>query len=121
MARAAEADLVHRHHEPPCQNELQAEAMLELRPGLSESAAGLFIIAECDGAEPVSRSRRERNVTLGDVVAEALEATNSIADLTLPLGGSESREPLPRIPTTLEQCTVNHQVVIPTGDSAEPS
>ena len=44
---------------PRSENDLQAEAVMELAIGLSESLAGLVVVTECAGAEPGDcRSRR---------------------------------------------------------------
>lgn len=97
---------------PGSESELQAEAMLELAIGLSESAAALIVIAECVGAEPGEPGHGGSGIVLlGEVLAEALGEDGDVlyADVPAPLVAPDVPEPLPQVPTILEQRVANHE------------
>ncbi len=97
----------------PCsESDLQAEAMLELALALSESAAGLVVIAETVGAEMGDAGHGgSAIVLLGEVLAESLGSDGDVlfADLPEPMPRPEPPEPLPEMPTILEQRLANHE------------
>lgn len=95
---------------PRSESELQAEASLELAIALSESLASLVLLAESDGAQPGDPGHGgSAIVMLGDVVAEASSGDDVLfADIEVPLGPPEPREPLPVLPTILAQRLANH-------------
>lgn len=97
---------------PGSESDLQAEAMLELALGLSESVAGLVVIAECVGAEPGDPGHGgSAIILLGQVLAEAIgdEGDVLFADVPTPLPAPEPPEPLPQVPTILEQRLAHHE------------
>lgn len=102
---------------PASENDLQAEAVLELAIGLSDSLAGLVIVAECSGAEPGKPGHGgSAIVLLGEVVAEAIgDADVLVADIELPVPQPEPREPIPQIAPILAQRVAHHQ-----GRKAKP-
>jgi predicted amidohydrolase len=95
---------------PRSETDLQAEAVLEYAIALSYSLAGLMIVAECAGAEPLEAGHGgSAIVLLGDVVAEALADDGIlIADVQLPLPEPQPREPLPPVPPLLTQRVAHH-------------
>lgn len=95
---------------PRSETDLQAEAMLEFAIGLSDSLAGLVIIAECSGAEALEAGHGgSAIVVLGDVVAEALfDDDVLLADVPLPFPQPSPREPLPPVPPLLAQRFEHH-------------
>lgn len=95
---------------PRSENDMQAEAALEVAIALSDSLAGLVIIAETTGAEPGEPGHGgSAIVLLGEVVAEAIEDEDLlVADIALPVPQPEPREPLPAIPTILAQRLAHH-------------
>lgn len=95
---------------PKSEGELQAEAMLELAIGLSESAAGLVMVAETIGGdfgEPGHGG--SAIVLLGDVMAEAMEAETIMARVSEPVPVPEPRDAVPAVPTILQQRLANHE------------
>jgi hypothetical protein len=96
---------------PRSESDLQAEAMLELAIALSDSLAGLVIIAECSGAalgEPGHGGSAV--VQLGEVAAEAIGGDDVLfAEVKLPVPQPEPREALPAIPPLLAQRLAVHQ------------
>jgi hypothetical protein len=97
---------------PMNENELQAEAMLELAIALSESVAGLVVIAEATGAEPGTAGHGgSAIVLLGEVLAESVGSGGEvlIAEVPEPLPLPEPPEPLPQVPTLLVQRLATHQ------------
>jgi len=97
---------------PRSESELQAEAMLELGLGLSESLAGLVVIAECAGAAPGAAGHGGSAIVfLGDVIAEAIGDGDDVllADVLVPLAQPEPREALPVLPTILVQRLAHHR------------
>jgi len=95
---------------PQSENDLQSEAFLELAIALSDSLAGLVIVAECVGADPGDPGHGgSAIVVLGEIVAEALADDELIfADVTAPIVRPEPREPLPQIPVLLRQRAAFH-------------
>lgn len=96
---------------PRSESELQAEAMAELAISLSDSLAGLVLLAECAGAEPGEAGHGgSMIVRLGEVVAEALAEEDAVlvADVALPLAQPEPREALPAIPPILATRLAHH-------------
>jgi hypothetical protein len=113
-----EAELAHIAQESPgivvlsprSETDLQAEAMLEFAIALSDSLAGVVVVAECSGAEPLSTGHGgSAIVMLGEVVAEALAYDDILlADIPLPVPQPAPREPLPPVPPLLEQRLRHH-------------
>lgn len=96
---------------PRSESDLQAEAMLELAVALSDSLAGLIMVAECTGAAPGEPGHGGSVIiALGKVVAEALGGDDVlIADVALPIGQPQPREPLPTPPPILAQRLAVHE------------
>jgi len=97
---------------PMSENELQAEAVLELALGLSDSVAGLVIVADAIGAEVGAAGHGgSAIVLLGKVLAEALGDDGDIifADVPEPIPAPEPPEPLPEVPTILAQRVATHE------------
>jgi predicted amidohydrolase len=96
---------------PRSESDLQAEAMLELAIALSDSLAGLIVIAECAGAPPGQPGHGgSAIVLLGEVVAEAIGDDDVlVADVPVPIPQPEPREPLPSIPPLLAQRVSVHE------------
>jgi predicted amidohydrolase len=90
---------------PQNTTDLQAEATLEYAIALSDSLAGLIVIAECVGAEPGSPGHGgSAIVLLGEVLAEALSGGETLmADVPVPFPSPEPREELPAVPPLLAQ------------------
>lgn len=108
-ALAAQPDFVVMN--PDAENELQAEAALEFALGASDSVSGLVIVAECDGADLGAAGHGGSAIVfLGDIVAEALGGEDVlVAEVPVPVPQPEPREPLPEMPTILQQRLANHQ------------
>ena len=72
---------------PRSENELQAEAVLELALALSDSLAGLVIVVEADGAEPGEPGHGGSAIILfGKMLAEAMSGDDILfADIELPV------------------------------------
>jgi hypothetical protein len=101
---------------PQSENDLQAEAMLELAIGLSQSLAGLVIIAESVGAEPGSPGHGGTAIVyMGDVVAEAMgeEGATLEFEVESPVPQPKPRGLLPQIPTILSQRLAQHEGLKP--------
>ena len=101
---------------PQSENGLQAEAMLELAIGLSQSLAGLVVIAETAGAAPGQAGHGgSAIVNLGEVVAEAMDEEDATLEFEVdsPVPQPEPRGLLPEIPTILSQRLANHEGVKP--------
>lgn len=97
---------------PQSESELQAEAVLELAIGLSESVAALVIVAESVGAEPGEPGHGGSSIVLlGQVLAEGLGDDGDVlfAEVPAPLVRPEAAEPVPRVPTILEQRLAHHE------------
>jgi hypothetical protein len=97
---------------PMSENDLQAEAVFELALQLSESLAGLIIVAEPVGAEPgeagmvaapsscSAKCSPSRSVSEGSVL---------VADIPEPVPLPEPPEPLPAVPDHLAQRLATHE------------
>ncbi len=97
---------------PRNESELQAEAMLELAVGLSDSLAALIMIAETAGAEPGDAGHGGSAIVfLGEVLAEAIGQDDEVllAEIEVPVQVPEPREQLPEVPTILAQRLAHHQ------------
>jgi hypothetical protein len=97
---------------PRSENDLQAEAVMELAMGLSKSLASLVVVTECVGAEPGSAGHGGSAIVyLGEVIAEAMSADDETlyAEIELPLGRPELPEPLPMIAPILSQRVAHHR------------
>ncbi len=110
LTRAAQASPDVAVLRPQSENDLQSESFLEVAIALSDSLAGLVIIAECVGAEPGDPGHGGSAViVLGEVVAEALGDEEFIfADVAVPITQPEPPEPLPVIPLLLRQRIAFH-------------
>jgi predicted amidohydrolase len=108
---------------PRSQTDLQAEAILEYAIALSDSLAGVVVIAECSGAEPLEAGHGgSAIVVLGDVLAEALSPDDVlIAEVAVPFPEPEPREPLPSVPPLLAQRLELHHGVLPSGHGPDLS
>ena len=97
---------------PRSENDLQAEAVMELAIGLSESLASLVVVTECAGAEPGDVGHGGSAIIhLGKVIAEAMGQDDEtlLADIELPLSRPEPPEPLPVIAPILSQRVAHHR------------
>lgn len=96
---------------PRSESDLQAEAVLELAIALSDSLAGLVLVAECAGAEPGAVGHGgSAIVVVGEVVAEAMGEDDILfADVVLPIAQPQPREALPPIPPILAQRVAVHE------------
>lgn len=97
---------------PMSENELQAEAVLELAIGLSESVAPLVVVADPVGAELGDAGHGGSAVILlGKVLAEALgdEGELLIAEVPEPVPHPDPPEPVPAVPTILAQRLATHE------------
>jgi len=96
---------------PRSESELQAEAILEFALALSDSFAGLVLIAETDGAEPGEPGHGgSAIIRFGEIVAEAGSGDDVlVADIEVPIGPPSPRERLPIMPPILEQRLANHE------------
>jgi hypothetical protein len=97
---------------PRSENDLQAEAVMELAIGLSESLASLVVVTECAGAEPGDVGHGGSAIIyLGKVLAEAMgqDEETLYAEIELPLGRPEPPEPMPKIAGILSQRVAHHR------------
>lgn len=97
---------------PGSESELQAEAMLELAVGLSDSAAGLVVIAECVGAEAGEPGHGgSAVVSLGAILAESTGEEGGVlfAEVPEPVSPPTPRQSIPVMPTILAQRRANHE------------
>lgn len=96
---------------PRSESDLQAEAVLELALGLSESTSGLVVVIDTTGGEPGEPGHGSSAIILlGDVMAEAYEDDEILyADIIEPVPEPEAALPLPQLPTILEQRLASHQ------------
>ena len=104
---------------PHSENDMQAEAMLELALGLSSSLAGLVIVVDCSGGEPGEPGHGgSAIVQLGEVLAEAIGEDDQTltADVGSPIPQPEPRELLPQIPTILSARLAHHHGLKPDVD-----
>jgi hypothetical protein len=96
---------------PHSENDMQAEAMMELALGLSSSLAGLIIVVDSAGGEPgVAGHGGSAIVQLGEVLAEAMDEDDETltVDVAVPIAQPEPRELLPSIPTILSGRLAQH-------------
>ncbi len=95
---------------PLSENDMQAEAALEVAIALSDSLCGLVIVAEHSGAELGDPGHGGSAVVLlGDVAAEAFgDTVVLVADVLVPVPQPEPPEPLPQVPTILAQRLAHH-------------
>jgi len=93
------------------ESDLQAEAILEVALALSDSMAGLVLVADTDGAEPGDPGHGgSAIIRLGEMVAEAGDGDEVlIAEVATPVAQPEPREALPEIPTLLAQRLATHR------------
>lgn len=97
---------------PRSENELQAEAMLELAIGLSSSLAGLVVVVDTAGAPPGEPGHgKSAIVHLGEVLAEAMDEGDEtlFAEVVSPIPQPEPRELLPEMPSILLARVAHHQ------------
>lgn len=96
---------------PESESDLQAEAVLELALGLSESVAGLVVVLEDAGAEPGHPGHGgSAIVLLGEVLAEAVSDADVLeADVPEPVPSPVPREPVPGLPPILAQRLAHHR------------
>lgn len=96
---------------PRSESDLQAEAILEFGLALSSSFSGVVLVADTDGAEPGEPGHGgSAIIRFGEVVAEAQAGDGVlIADIELPIGPPNPREPLPIMPLILEQRLASHE------------
>ncbi len=101
-----------------CESDLQAEALLEVAIGLSDSVAGLVIVVDPTGAEPGEVGHGGSAVAhLGEVVAEALGDDEVIlVDVETPVPAPQPREALPSVPPILMQRLAFHRGEKPSAD-----
>lgn len=118
LARLAAADPDLAIMMPRAESELQAEAALEVALALSDSLAGVIIVAEPFGAE-LGRPGHGGSaiIRLGEIVAEADDGPDLLlAVVDTPIARPEPKEPLPPIPPILSQRLATHRGVRPTVD-----
>jgi len=108
---------------PRSETDLQAEAMLEFAVALSDSLAGLVVIAECAGAEPLESGHGgSAIVLLGEVSAEAFADDDVIlAEVPVPIPQPSPREPLPLVPPLLGQRFALHSGRLPRDNGPDLS
>lgn len=96
---------------PLSENDLQAEAALEVAIALSDALAGLVIVAECAGGELGEPGHGGSAVILvGSVLAEAFsDGDILVADVTVPVPQPEPRDAFPQLPTILAQRLAHHE------------
>jgi predicted amidohydrolase len=96
---------------PGSENDLQAEAIAELALGLSQSLAGLVIVAEAIGAEPGEPGHGGSAIVhLGKVLAEAMGTGDETltAEFEDNVPQPEPRALLPQVPTILSARLAHH-------------
>jgi hypothetical protein len=115
IARVAEQSPAFAVLSPRSDTDLQAESMLEFAIALSDSLAGVVVIAECSGAEPLEVGHGgSAIVVLGEVVTEALADDDVIiAEVLQPFPQPSPREPLPKVPPLLAQRVAHHTGHLP--------
>lgn len=96
---------------PGSESDLQAEAVMEFAIRLSDAVAGLVLIVEDDGADPGAPGHGgSAIVMLGEVLAEAMGGSEVlVADIGLPVPRPMPRDPVPALPTILEQRLAHHE------------
>lgn len=115
IARVAEQAPSFAVLSPRSETDLQAEAMLEFAIALSDSLAGVIVIAECAGAEALEVGHGgSALIVLGEVVAEALSGEDIlVVEVQLPFPQPSPREALPQVPPLLVQRLAHHQGRLP--------
>lgn len=95
---------------PRSESDLQSEAVVELAIKLSDSVAGLVLVAEPDGAEPGEPGHGGSVVVLlGQVLAEAVGGDDLLVfDVPEPVPQPTLRERLPAVPPILAQRVAHH-------------
>jgi hypothetical protein len=90
---------------PRSESELQAEAMLELAVGMSESVTGLVAVVDAAGAAPGRPGHGgSAIILLGEILAEAGDGEEVIfADVPVPVPHPARRAPVPTPSTILAQ------------------
>jgi len=109
---------------PRSESDLQAEAVLELALGLSDSVTGLVIVIEPSGAEPGQPGHGGSAVAMyGEMVAEATEDEDVLlANVVVPVPQPEPRGPIPGVPPILLQRLAHHRGErVPVDYPADPS
>lgn len=96
---------------PRSESDLQAEAMIEVALALSDSLAGVILIADTAGAEPGEPGHGgSAIIRLGELVAEAGSDDDVlVAEIETPVAQPEPREPFPQVPPILLQRLAAHQ------------
>lgn len=96
---------------PGSESDIQAEAVLEFAIKLSDAVAGLVLIVEDDGADPGQPGHGgSAIVMLGEVLAEAMGGPEVLtAEIGLPVAQPMPRDPVPALPTILEQRVAHHE------------
>ncbi len=97
---------------PRSENDLQAEAVMELAIGLSESLASLVVVTECAGAEPGDVGHGGSAIIyLGEVVAEAMARTKrcSTPRSSCRSAGPSRPSRMPKIAAILSQRVAHHR------------
>lgn len=118
LARVAAADPDVAIMMPRAESELQAEAALEVALALSDSLAGVIVVAEPFGAElGVPGHGGSAIIRLGEIMAEASDGADLlVASVDTPVARPEPKEPLPAIPPILTQRLATHRGVRPDVD-----
>jgi predicted amidohydrolase len=93
------------------ESDLQAEALLEVAIGLSDSATGLVIVVDAAGAEPGEPGHGGSAVAvLGEVVGEAIGDDEIVlVELDVPVSAPQPRESLPEVAPILLQRLAHHR------------
>jgi hypothetical protein len=100
------------------ESDLQAEALVEVAIGLSDSATGLVIVVDAVGAEPGEPGHGGSVVAvMGEVVAEAIADDELVVvDVETPAPPPQPREALPDVPPILAQRLAHHRGEKPAAD-----
>jgi len=103
---------------PRSESELQAEAVLEVALALSDSLAGLVLVADNVGAELGEPGHGgSAIIRLGEIVAEAVNGDDVLlADIDTPVAQPGPREALPQVPPILAQRLAKHSGTRPKVD-----
>ncbi len=96
---------------PRSESDLQAEAVLEVALALSDALCGLVIVCDTAGAEPGAAGHGGSAIVhLGEILAEAGDEDDLlVAEIPVPIAQPEPKEPLPEIPTILQQRLAHHR------------
>jgi hypothetical protein len=103
---------------PRSESDLQAEAVLELAIGLSESVAGLVLVVDAIGGEPGEVGHGgSAIISVGEVLAEAVaDEELLVAEIGEPAPQPVSRQPVPPVPPILLQRLAHHEGRVPEVD-----